>query len=274
MSSLLNKKRAPFPTEVWTQLEEAATQALEPKLSARKVVTVSGPHGLDYAAANTGKLDPEYSGDEDGLHWSRREVHPLMEIRAPFSLKRNTLEDIIRGAEAIALEPLDDAAARMAGFEESAVYRGFPGGAVHGLTAAAAHEPLALPGSPEAFPAQISEGVERLQEAGIAGPYAMVLEPDDYFALKHTAVAGTPVSQMVDEALDGEVYWSPGITGGVLISMRGGDARLTLGQDISMGYSWHDADEVSLFMFETFTFQVLDPAAAIALRHDKKGNRR
>lgn len=273
MSSLLNKDKAPFPREVWSELEEAATQALEPKLSARNVVTVSGPHGLDFAAANTGKLDPEGAGEEKGLHWSRREVHPLLEIRVPFSLKRKHLEDIVRGAEAVPLDPLDAAAARVAGFEETAVYQGFPDGAIRGLQESAAHESLKYPDKPEDFPKRVSEGVERLQQAGIAGPYALVLEPDGYFALQHSIATGFPVQRVVEEILGGSVYWSPGIQGGVIVSTRGGDARLTLGQDISMGYTWHDAEEVSLFMFETFTFQVLDPAASIALASRKKSKR-
>lgn len=273
MSDLLNKDKAPFPATVWQVLEETATQALEPKLSARRVVDVSGPHGLELAAANTGKLDPEGSGAEDGLQWSRRAVHPLMEVRVPFTLRRADLESLVRGAESVPLGPVDKAAARVAAFEESAVYQGFEPGGIRGLQSTPAHDAIALPQSASDYPECISEGVERLQQAGIGGPYALVLDAYGYFDLKHSVATGFPVLRVVKEVLGGGVHWSPGIHGGVIVSTRGGDSTLTIGQDISIGYSWHDAEAVSLFMLESFTFQVHDPDAGIALARKRKQKR-
>jgi hypothetical protein len=40
-----------------------------------------------------------------------------------------------------------------------------------------------------------------------------------------------------------------------------------LGQDFSVGYASHDRDKVELYLTESFTFRVLEPAAAVvALR--------
>lgn len=55
------------------------------------------------------------------------------------------------------------------------------------------------------------------------------------------------------------------LEGGAVLSVRGGDFVLTVGQDLSIGYKLHEAREIELFFTESFTFQVLEPAAAVAL---------
>lgn len=270
MIGLLNKSKAPFSAAVWDVLEDAAVQALEPRLSARRVVDVSGPHGFELAAANTGLLDARASGKEGRLEWSSRAVNPLVEARVPFEVQRTALDALARGSDAVDLGGLDEATATMARFEEKAVYGGFPGGAIRGLQDASEHKPLPFPKDPADLPKRVGEGVEQLQKHGIGGPYALITEPDSYFALQHTVSSGVPLMPVVHEILDGDVHWSPGIQGGVIVSTRGGDARLVLGQDISMGYTAHDTETVTLFMLESFTFQVLDPAAAVHIESNGK----
>jgi uncharacterized linocin/CFP29 family protein len=61
--------------------------------------------------------------------------------------------------------------------------------------------------------------------------------------------------------------WAPAIQGGaVLLSVRGGDFELTVGQDLSIGYATHDRTDVELYLTESFTFRVLEEKAAIFLR--------
>ena len=59
--------------------------------------------------------------------------------------------------------------------------------------------------------------------------------------------------------------WTPGLSGGVVISQRGGDFLLEAGQDLSVGYDSHDADEVRLYIEESLSFRVATPEAAVAL---------
>jgi uncharacterized linocin/CFP29 family protein len=51
----------------------------------------------------------------------------------------------------------------------------------------------------------------------------------------------------------------------VILSGRGGDFVLTVGQDFSIGYAGHGEGTVQLFITESFTFQVLEPKAAVEL---------
>jgi uncharacterized linocin/CFP29 family protein len=51
----------------------------------------------------------------------------------------------------------------------------------------------------------------------------------------------------------------------LLLSSRGGDFRLTVGQDLALGYTAHDVEGVDLYLTESFTFRVLEAAAAVAI---------
>jgi uncharacterized linocin/CFP29 family protein len=41
---------------------------------------------------------------------------------------------------------------------------------------------------------------------------------------------------------------------------------MTVGQDLSIGYLSHGKESVDLYLTESFTFRVLEPAAAVELR--------
>ena len=53
--------------------------------------------------------------------------------------------------------------------------------------------------------------------------------------------------------------------GGLVISQRGGDFEMTIGQDFSIGYLDHDSERVRLYIEESFTFLILTEQAAIPL---------
>jgi uncharacterized linocin/CFP29 family protein len=63
------------------------------------------------------------------------------------------------------------------------------------------------------------------------------------------------------------VIWAPAVDGAVVLSQRGGDFTLTIGQDTSIAYRAHTADTVTLELQETATFVAPTPHAAIALRY-------
>jgi uncharacterized linocin/CFP29 family protein len=69
----------------------------------------------------------------------------------------------------------------------------------------------------------------------------------------------------VRDLIDGPLVWAPGLDGAVVLSMRGGDFQLTVGQDFSIGYLDHDAERVRLYIEESFTFWLQTPEAAVPL---------
>ena len=50
-----------------------------------------------------------------------------------------------------------------------------------------------------------------------------------------------------------------------MLSKRGGDFELTVGQDFSIGYLDHTLETVQLYIEESFTFLVLTDQAAVPL---------
>ena len=71
----------------------------------------------------------------------------------------------------------------------------------------------------------------------------------------------------VRHLVDGPLVWAPGLDGSLVLSMRGEDFQLTVGEDFSIGYLGHDHETVRLYIEESFTFWPLSPQAAIPLVH-------
>ena len=78
---------------------------------------------------------------------------------------------------------------------------------------------------------------------------------------------GYPIRKHIDRLLEGEVLWAPAIQGAVLLSTRGGDYELHLGQDLSIGYLSHDAESIELYLQETLTFLPYTSEASVVLTH-------
>ena len=105
-----------------------------------------------------------------------------------------------------------------------------------------------------------------LLTAGIDGPYGLALGPDPYTRVLETGEhGGYPLLDHLRKILGGPLVWSPGVSGAVVVSMRGGDFLFESGEDLSIGYAGHDADAVSLYLEESFSFRVVTPEAAVAL---------
>ncbi len=65
--------------------------------------------------------------------------------------------------------------------------------------------------------------------------------------------------------LKDQIIWVPAIDGAFVLTTRGGDFELAIGQDVSIGYSSHSDAAVRLYLQETFTFRVLTSEAAVAI---------
>jgi uncharacterized linocin/CFP29 family protein len=61
------------------------------------------------------------------------------------------------------------------------------------------------------------------------------------------------------------VIWAPALEGGSVLSTRGGDFELHVGQDVSIGYLSHTDETVRLYLQETFTFLLLTSEASVAV---------
>jgi uncharacterized linocin/CFP29 family protein len=260
------REPAPVSDGAWEELEEEARRQLVVALAARKLVDFSGPHGWERSAANLGRIEPVGGTPVEGIDAVRRRVLAYVEPRAPFSLSREELEAVDRGAEDIDLDPLDQAAQRIALAENTAVFNGWPEAGITGIAGASPHTPIPLTDDMTTCPTHVAEAVEVLLSNGIEGPYGLALGPTIYRrVIETTEHGGYPLFDHLRKILGGPLVWAPGVDGGVVVSLRGGDFLLECGQDLAIGYRAHDADAVHLYLVETFSFRVATPEAAVAV---------
>jgi len=264
--NLLKRELAPILTEAWQAIDEEATRVLKLNLAGRKLVDFKGPHGWKFAAVNTGRL--EFLKESPGADVAAgvRSVQPLIELRTPLKLDILDLDSVARGAVDPDLSEVVKAAERIGRAEDSAIFNGYKAGQIDGIIDTSPHTPVDVR-TVEAWPQSIVQAKEVLRAAGVSGPYAIALGRQAYDELSAGSEDGYPLRKRIERTLiEGPFVWAPAIQGAVLLSTRGGDYELTVGQDLSIGYHHHDKRSVELYITESFTFRVLEPAAAIVLR--------
>ncbi|SEP37500.1 family 1 encapsulin nanocompartment shell protein [Amycolatopsis saalfeldensis] len=266
----LMRELAPIPAEGWRQIDDEARERLVTHLAARKVVDVEGPRGWTHSATSLGRtrrIDAPENARERETAVRQRRVLPLVEVRVPFTVDRSELEDAERGADDLELDDLDQAAAQVGLIENRAVFHGWPEAGIGGIIDASPYEHGTLGTDPERYPHLVANAVNTLRCNGIDGPYALAINPEGHTAIvESTEHGGLLVLDHLRRALGGgRVKRTPGITGAVVLSLAGGDFVLELGQDLSIGYSHHDAEKLSLYLEESFSFRVTEPDSALVL---------
>jgi uncharacterized linocin/CFP29 family protein len=265
MSHLL-REHAPLTAAAWALIDSEAQERLTPALAARKLVDFSGPHGWEHSATNLGRIRVLDDTPLDGLAAVQRRVLPLVELRARFTIARAELRDADRGAEDVDLDALDEAARRIARAENVAVFHGWAAAGIVGIAEASGQDPITLGDDCSRYPRHVAAAVEALLRVGVDGPYGLALGPDAYTRVLETSEhGGYPLLDHLRKIIGGPLVWSPGVQGAVVVSLRGGDFLFESGEDLSIGYESHDADAVSLYLQESFSFRVATPEAAVAL---------
>jgi uncharacterized linocin/CFP29 family protein len=265
----LHRELAPISDKAWAQIEEEASRTLKRHLAARRVVDVQGPKGLELSAVGTGHLH-QIKAPGDGILATQRDVKALVELRVPFELTRQAIDDVERGATDSDWLPAKEAARKIAFAEDRSVFDGYAAAGIEGIRKGSSNPPLTLPSHVKGYSGAVAQAVSQLRLAGVNGPYALLLGAEAYTAVSGGSDEGYPVLHHIQRLVDGEIVWAPAIEGGFVLSTRGGDFELDIGQDISIGYLSHSKTIVELYLQETFTFRLLTTEAAVVLAPGKK----
>jgi len=259
---------APVTDAAWAQIDEEATRSVTHVLAARRLIDFTGPLGWDYAAVDLGRVEPLPDGAPAGVEAAVRRVRPLVELRSPFTLDRIELAAAERGATDLDLDAVIGAA-RAAGLaEDRLVFHGYADGGVAGVVPSSPHAPVPISDDYSHYPEHVASAVAVLRAADIAGPYAIALGSRCFTGVTETTEhGGYPVLEHLRQILGGPVVWAPAVDGAVVLSQRGGDFELTVGQDFSIGYRTSDASSVSLYLEESLAFRVNTPEAAVHLAY-------
>ena len=151
--------------------------------------------------------------------------------------------------------------------ENAAVVHGWSDASIRGIAEASPHEGPPLADDDR----RLSRGRSRSRSsvccaAGHQGPYGLLLGREEYTrVIEIRRARRLSAARAPRKILDGPLVWAPGVSGGVVLSLRGGDFLFESGQDLAVGYDHHDADAVHLYLQESFSFVVATPEAAVAL---------
>lgn len=261
---ILKKEIAPISEKAWEEIAETAEIALKRNLSARKVVDVEGPKGLEFAGVNMGRVAIPKNQADNEVQFGIRKILPIIETRIPFDLDIWELDNIDRGAEDADMDPLEKAAAKIAAYEEEAIYYGHEYGMIRGIEESIEHKPIRFSDPRKDFLDALNGAANTLHASGVEGPYSLAINGDLWGEISSIS-SPYPIRKQIKEIISGEVVKSESVKEAFLVSRRGGDFVLTLGVDLSIGFDKADARKASLYLTESFTFRVVDPAAAISI---------
>ncbi|HTV58606.1 MAG TPA: family 1 encapsulin nanocompartment shell protein [Verrucomicrobiae bacterium] len=260
----LHRELAPISDAAWAQIEEETSRTLKRYLAGRRVVDVEGPGGTPLSAVGTGHVRA-ITAPGEGIVARQREAKALVELRVPFELNRQAIDDVERGANDSDWQPAKDAARRIAFAEDGAIFEGYAAAGIGGIRQETTNPVMTLPGDVRDFPDVIAQGLSQLRLVGVNGPYAVLLGADAYTELAETRDHGYPVLEHVKRLVKDQIIWAPAITGAFVVTTRGGDFDLRIGQDVSIGYLSHTDAAVRLYLQETLTFLMLTGEAAVAM---------
>src|SRR5260370_42712621 len=137
----LHRELAPISDAAWAQIEEEASRTLKRYLAGRRVVDLQGPSGVSLAAVGTGHLQT-IAAPGDGVLARRREAKELVELRVPFDLDRQMIDDVERGAKDSDWQPAKNAAKKIAFAEDGAVFEGYAPAGMPGIRHGTTNPPM------------------------------------------------------------------------------------------------------------------------------------
>jgi uncharacterized linocin/CFP29 family protein len=171
-----------------------------------------------------------------------------------------------RGAQDSDWQPVKDAARQIAFAEDRTIFHGAAAAAIPGIAPSSSNARFAVPADVRALPEVVAQGLSALRLAGVDGPYNLLLSAPLWIAVAETTDHGHPIRHHLARLLpDGEAMWAPALDGALLVSTRGGDYQLHLGQDLSIGYLSHDNAMIELYLQETLTFLALTAEACVVI---------
>ncbi len=260
----LHRELAPISSAAWAQIEEEVARTFKRSVGARRVVDLKGPSGVELSSVGTGHLNT-LTSPHKGVTAKVREVKALVELTVPFELQRDAIDDVERGANDSDWQPAKDAATKLAFAEDQAIFDGYKAAGITGIREGSSNTSIALPKDVTDYPTAIGKALQALRLEGVDGPYSVLLGADAYTALTEASDGGYPVIEHIKRIISGDIIWAPALSGGCVVSTRGGDFELHLGQELSIGYQSHTDKVVRLYLRETLTFLMLTSEASVSL---------
>src|SRR5271167_4410702 len=147
----LHRELAPISDAGWAEIEEETSRTLKRYLAGRRVVDVPSPGGIVLPGVGTGHLKA-IAAPGEGILARQREVKALVELRVPFELNRQQIDDVERGAKDADWQPAKDAAQKIAFAEDRAIFEGYPAACIGGIRQGTSNPIMTIPTDVRLFP--------------------------------------------------------------------------------------------------------------------------
>src|SRR5579871_4885268 len=265
----LHRELAPISDAAWAQIEAETSRTIKRYLAGRRIADIHGPAGTALPAVGTGhRRSIEAPGD--GVTAQQRDVKAVVELRVPFALDRQMIDDVERGSNDSDWQAAKDAARKLAFAEDRAIFEGYAAAGIVGIRQGTSNPKKSLPADVRKYPEAFAQALSQLRLVGVNGPYCILLSAEAFTELAETSDYGYPVLEHVKRLADCKIIWAPAIDGAFVLTTRGGDLDLHIGQDASIGYLSHTDKLVRLYLQETFTFLYLTSESAVAFAAPSK----
>jgi len=260
---LYKQNLAPIASEAWGEISERAEAVIKSVLSARRALHVVGPLGIDYTAVSTGRLNL-IKDESDEVNSGVYENISLLESRVNFKLSRWELDNILRGSKDADLEPLEEAALKLAKFEEKTIYYGNKQAKIPGLVASCG-KTIELGSDSQMILESVVQAVLHLESKFAKKPFSLLASPKLMQSLNK--IHGAKIlKEIVESVIGGKVILANNLEGGLLLPNDHADLELTIGQDYTIGYQHHDSEFVQLFIMLSFLPRVVDNQLLVYLK--------
>jgi|SRR5579885_2822127 len=260
-----NRQAAPFKSEIWDLIDQAAVKMAREVLTGRRFLDVEGPYGVGLTAVEVGQ--DEYcrqpKAEEAGAVLGRAISVPM--LRKSFQLSIRRIAAYQEMGQPLNFTPVDDAAEAVALREEEFIYYGQKDFGLPGLLTAEGRNQHGVGdwSNIDQVLEDVLAAVNVLDSKRYRGPYALALSPVLYNGL-FRRYPGTDLLQLqhLRRLCERGVYKAP-IEGGVLVDPRVG--RLLIGQDLMAGYASQDGVHYHLYLAESLVFMIEEPGAICTL---------
>jgi uncharacterized linocin/CFP29 family protein len=266
----LNRDAAGLEEAIWERIDAAAPEAAAARLTARRFLEVDGPYGIGLTSIESGPEtritdggQPADNGEMAAVVGSRSLPVPMLQQPCAMSVRR--VEGHRQLSLPLDLRPVEDAAEAVARSEEQMIYHGVPQLGLDGLTTVdgRAIVPCGDWNDLSRALADVLTAVNKLDDNGFAGPYALALAPARYNALFRRFECSDMLQvDHLRRLCEAGLYKAP-VEGGVVVDPRVGN--LTVGQDLRVGFSANDGVHLKLFVSESLVLLLDEPGAVCTL---------
>jgi uncharacterized linocin/CFP29 family protein len=257
----LGREDAPIGEGTWNLLDTAMVEAAKGILAGRRLLGISGPHGLGLKAV-------PMSDARGRKGFVTSDLLPVPLIEVTFCLGKRDIAAYERDRLPFDTCGVATAACAAATAEDTLVFQGSPG--IPGLLSAKGSQSVKISPweSVGAAADEIIGAVTALDDAGFHGPYALGLAPARYNLLlrRYPQGEGTELDHL-RTIVTGGVYKAPVLRdGGVLLASGKQYAEIVLGQDMSVGFIGPAEENLEFSISESLVPVIHTPGAVCVLK--------